>query len=331
MMGRGFLSIERVKRFLGFGVSRKVESLSLQVEGLSLQVESLSMAARDSLALLRIVEERSRTLEYLSSQALFTANYQVDMQQKWYVESMPEILRLSESASVAAARSIRLETNHPIAVMSHDHVAPDSTSEGIARPTIFVRHCIDILGKDVQCLDLGVGAAALVFEYVMNGLVAIGLDGSDYCQKNGIGFWSLIPNNLRTCDITRPFWLKRAGENIKFNLITSWEVLEHIAECDVPSVLQNVQGHLAPDGYFLGSISLVEYADASGVPYHVTLRPKSWWRDKFQECGLLMLEDHPFNERLFCRGNGPRFQDFHNYFGNPDDGFHFVARANRRD
>jgi hypothetical protein len=166
----------------------------------------------------------------------------------------------------------------------------------------------------------------------MHGVVAIGVDGSDYCRLNKIGYWPLLPDNLHTCDITHPFRFRNdAGEYpVTFDLITMWEVLEHIGESDLALQLQNVLAHLKPDGYFIGSISLVEYSDASNIPYHVTLKPKSWWREKFRENGLVLLDSHPFNERLFCRGNGPSFQDFHNYFTNPGDGFHFVAqRLNR--
>jgi hypothetical protein len=175
---------------------------------------------------------------------------------------------------------------------------------------------------------LGAGAAGLVFEYVMNGLVAIGVEGADYCRKNKVGYWPLLPGNLHTCDITHPFHFKQIDGDtpVNFDVITMWEVLEHIAESDLASLLQNVEGHLESTGYFMGSISLVEYVDANGIPYHVSLKPKSWWREKFRENGLVMLDDHPFNDRLFCRGNGPRFQDFHNYFANPHEGFHFVAQ-----
>jgi hypothetical protein len=117
-----------------------------------------------------------------------------------------------------------------------------------------------------------------------------------------------------------------SGQNAAFNVITAWEVLEHIPASDLGSLLKNVHSHLQDSGYFIGSISLVEYVGRDGIPYHVTLQPKTWWRDKFQKCGLTMITDHPFNEHMFCRGNGPQFQDFHNYFQHPEDGFHFVAK-----
>ena len=294
--------------------------------------QTLEAQLQDSLTLLHATEERTRTLEYQSDQILFAANYQIDLLQKWYVESMPATSNFRNKKGVTAAGLIRLETAHPLAIESRDHIAPDSTAEGLIRPTEFVRHCIDILGPGIRCLDLGAGSAGLVFEFVMNDVVSIGVDGSDFCRKNKIGYWPLLTNNLYTCDITHPFRFIRAQEGtpVNFHIITMWEVLEHITETDLVPLLQNVVVHLEPSGYFLGSISLVEYNDANGVPYHVTLKPKPWWKKKFRENGLIMLEKHPFDQHLFCRGNGPRFQDLHNYFFNPGDGFHFVAQKTPR-
>jgi len=289
---------------------------------------TLERQLQDSMTLLRITEERSRSQQYQSMQTLYAADYQMDMLQKWYVESAPSIARLAGNQAVSVARSIRLETACPIALTSNDHLVPGSTTEGVVRPTQFVTDCVRVLGRDVRCLDLGTGAAGLVFEFVMNDIVAIGVDGSDYCRNNKVGYWPLLPDNLRTCDITHPFRFKPANDEdtLRFDLITTWEVLEHIAETDLGRLLQNVSVHLTPTGYFIGSVSLLEYVDANGHPYHVTIKSKSWWKDKFQENGLLMLDEHPFNERLFYRGNGPRFQDIHNYFSHPEEGFHFVAR-----
>jgi hypothetical protein len=355
MKTKFFSLVNRIKKFMSTGVSSEIEELTLALNDLryiskvieerskTLETQlndsfilmrateersrTLEVQLNDSLFLMRIMEARSRTLEYQANQSLYTATYQVNLLQKWYVESMQSNSLVIDAPSVVEAPSIRLETSHPIALMSNDHLVPDSTSEGLARPTAFVTHCMDVLGKDIRCLDLGVGAAGLVFEYVANGLTAVGIDGSDYCRKNRIGYWPVLPNNLYTCDITHPFCFKWPdGGRVSFDLITMWEVLEHILESDLGMLLKNVKEHLGKDGYFIGSISLIEYSDQSGIPYHVTLKKKSWWNDKFQENGMSIVDDQPFNINLFCRGNGPRFQDFHNYSKDPDSGFHFVAK-----
>jgi len=312
--------------------SRTLESLVLTVEERSRTLESLVLTveerSRTLESLVLTVEERSRTLEYLARQTIFAAHHQTDLLLKLYVESMPAVLALDRRATFNASHILDLKTDYPIAVGSNDHISPDSTTEGVSRPTFFVQNCISVLGKDIKCLDLGSGASGLVFEYAMNQVLAVGVDGSDFCRVNRIGYWPLLPNNLFTCDITKPFsFLSRDTQAlIEFDVITMWEVLEHIAERDLPDLFSNIGRHLDKHGYFIGSISLVEYVDSVGNPYHVTLKPREWWKAKFIENGLIMLDTHSFNEKLFCRGNGPRFQDYHNYALNPNEGFLFVAQ-----
>lgn len=298
--------------------SRTIESLLRSVEERTRTLESLLLT----------VEERTRTLEYVAQQSMFAVNHQIDFLQRLYVESIPHFLDLNNRPAFNAQRTLELKTDYPIALSSNDHINPDSTTEGVPRPTLFVQNCIDVLGSNIKSLDLGTGAAGLVFEFSMNDVLAVGVDGSDFCRTNRIGYWPLLPNNLFTCDITKPFSFVSQGtqEVTSFNVITMWEVLEHIAEQDLSSLFVNVERHLDERGYFIGSISLLEYVDRTGSPYHVTLKPREWWKAKFRECGLMMLDVHPFNEKLFCRGNGPRFQDFHNYAKNPNDGFLFVAK-----
>lgn len=279
-------------------------------------------------SLLLTVDERTRTLEYVARQSMFAVNHQIDFLQRLYVESIPRLLDLNSRPAFNAASILELKTDYPIALSSNDHINPDSTTEGVPRPTLFVQNCIDVLGSNIKSLDLGTGAAGLVFEFAMNSVLAVGVDGSNFCRMNRIGYWPLLPNNLFTCDITKPFnFVSRDTKAVtNFDVITMWEVLEHIAEQDLASLFINVRRHLDERGYFIGSISLLEYVDGTGSPYHVTLKPREWWKAKFKACGLVMLDSHPFNEKLFCRGNGPRFQDFHNYALNPDEGFLFVAQ-----
>ncbi|KXU90932.1 hypothetical protein CI15_03235 [Paraburkholderia monticola] len=304
---------------------RVVEERSRTMDSLLRVVEERS---RTMDSLLRVVEERSRTLEYETRQGVLASNYQIDFLLKLYVEAMSASRTFSDSVVFDAARLIELKTDFPIAYGSNDHLSPDSTMEGVSRPTLFVQNCIAALGKDMRALDLGTGAAGIVYEFAMNGVLAVGIDGSDFCRRNKIGYWPLLDNNLFTCDITREFDFVSRDTNAvsQFDLVTMWEVLEHIGEEGFPSLFANIRKHLRDDGFFIGSVSFVEYNDPAGNPYHVTLKPWEWWEEKFREFGLEVQAEHPFNEKWFPRGNGPRFQDFHNYERNPDEGRLFVAR-----
>lgn len=279
-------------------------------------------------SLIEIVEKRTQTLEYLLNHSQYILNHQIDQQHKFYIELSPYAKDSFKNAFFDFTKEIELKTDFPIALNSHDHLMPDSTAEGLSRPTLFVRHCIDVLGGDIRTLDIGTGAAGLVYEWAVNGVLAAGIDGSDFCRKNKIGYWPLLPNNLLTCDITKPFKFtnKESSVGVGFDVITSWEVLEHIAASDLAILFTNIRNNLKDNGYFICSISLVRYTDQFGNPYHVTLQPKDWWKDRFEENGLQVLIDHPFNQALFCRGNGPRFQDFHNYERDPAAGFWLVAK-----
>lgn len=270
---------------------------------------------QDTLELLRFTEERSRSQHWHALQSQYALEYQREFLHNWYLES-----RQPKKDGVS------LQTEYPLATSSADHQWPDSTVEGVQRPISFVAHCREVVGSGLRLLDLGTGSGGLIYEASMQGLLAVGLDGSDHCRRHRIGYWPLLPDHLLTCDITQPFSLSSHGEPLRFEVVTAWEVLEHIPEDGIPGLLANVRKNMSGEGWFMGSVSLLEYNSPSGEPYHITLKAPEWWREQFKQAGLEWVQDHPFDTTLFCRGNGPRFQDFHNYLQNPNEGFHFVAR-----
>lgn len=276
------------------------------------------------------IDQRLKTVEWVSNQARLESRYTNELLEKIYKELIDK-QNLSHDDYFSRAKefgeNINLATEHPVAYGA-DSIEPESTYEGTMRPTRFVRDCIEKLGGDIQCLDIGAGPGGLVYEWIFNGIKAIGIDGSDFCQRYHIGFWDNMRSNMFTCDVTKPFnmFTKDSDKNILFNVITMWEVLEHIPEEGLENLFKNIRRHLHSNGYVLGSISLLPYSSASGVPYHITLQPKEWWKEKMDNFGLEMTDEHPFNINMFCRGVGNHIQDQHNYFQNPNAGFHFVAR-----
>ena len=104
------------------------------------------------------------------------------------------------------------------------------------------------------------------------------MDGSDYNAQRQRAEWADIPGNLFTADITRPFTLEDDdGKPLSFDVVTAWEVLEHIPERLIPAVMANVAAHLKQDGLFICSISR-EHDHWQGYDYHVTVREQDWWR-----------------------------------------------------
>lgn len=240
-----------------------------------------------------------------------------------------KILERNGSNILRHNREIKLITDHKIAVESNDHIFPESTLEGLVRHPRLAKKAKEIFGDKMSFLDIGCGAGALVFDFAFEGILSIGIDGSDTCLKAHNNYWRVLPDNFFTCDITKKFSLTDSAEKTKqFELITSWEVLEHIPEAGLSQMLKNIYDHLADGGYFIGTASLLEYSNPkTGVVYHVTLQNKEWWSNLFGENGLQIIESgHPFSFNDFYRGVGDRYQDLHNYMDNPRAGFQFVAK-----
>ena len=125
-----------------------------------------------------------------------------------------------------------------------------------------------------------------------DGCLAVGIEGSDYSRRIGRAEWSQIPDYLFCADITAPFTVAVAGAEpptpVQFDLITMCEVIEHIAEADLPQVAENIRRHLAPGG--LCVLSVAPYPDsADDVAWHQTVRPREWWLATFAALGFQHL------------------------------------------
>lgn len=236
------------------------------------------------------------------------------------------MLKLDQMNSYEHAAHIKLVTNNPVAWYSDDHKFPRGTANDNTRSLRFVEKIEKTLGKNLKILDLGCSGGGLVLNFLQRGHFAMGLEGSDFSLKNQRAEWPLIPYNLRTCDITQPFTLQNDnGEPLKFDLITSWEVLEHIEESKLGTLFNNIKRHLAPNGYFMGSVATFPDADPeTGAVWHVTLQEKPWWEQKFAEQSLIFDSSLDFEARDFPRGSGnPGDWDA---ALNPELGFHVIAK-----
>ncbi len=222
-------------------------------------------------------------------------------------------------------KDVRLETNHPVAYQSQDHINPLGTIQDNTRNIAFYNKCKSIYGHEMSFLDLGCSGGGIVFEFALNGHLSIGLEGSDHSKNMGRANWRTIPTNLYTCDITKPFQIVKNDTSCihKFDVISCWEVLEHIPEENLMQIFTNITNHLDNNGIFIGSISRNPHD-----PLHITIENEVWWEKQFNQYGfqLLLGYNNGFEFYEFCRGIKGGLFDTSDYKNFPESGFHFIAR-----
>jgi SAM-dependent methyltransferase len=228
----------------------------------------------------------------------------------------------------------RMVTDHPVAIRSDDHLRPRGTRNDNTRHPRFVRRTEELFDRSVLYhLDLGCAGGGLVLDFLLRGHVSVGVEGSDYSLREGRAEWRVIPGHLFTADVTEPFQLQdQDGRRAEFDIITAWELLEHLPRAALPKFFENVRTHLKPDGIFVASVATFEDKDAvTGAVYHVTIKPKEWWIRELERAGLEPAES-PFGVRDYPRGSGnPRVGPLGRWdwdvSQNPELGFHVYARA----
>lgn len=227
----------------------------------------------------------------------------------------------------------RLVTDFPLALDSSDHLFPKGTSADNTRYPRFVRKCESLFAnKKLSFLDLGCSGGGMVFEAMLAGHNAFGLEGSDFSYLNQRAEWRLLKDSLATCDIAKPFEILdiQTEAFANFNIISCWEVLEHIAEESLDCLFENVKKHLSDSGYFIASVALFDDFDpVSGANWHVTIKPKDWWIEKLNNTGLEVV-DNIFTTYDMARGSGNPAALWKNQTWDastsPGAGFHIVAR-----
>lgn len=183
-------------------------------------------------------------------------------------------------------------TDHPVAIHSRDHIHPHGTINDNSRWHKFNEKMYELKAPhQVRVMDLGCSGGAFVKDCIDDGNIAIGLEGSDWSMLSRRAEWATIPDNLFTCDITKPFQVMYSIDGdetlypMEFDFITGWELMEHIPEQDLPAMLENCKKHLAPGGKMIFSVSPNEEY------WHVCVHDKDWWVRMFLMNGLYNRED----------------------------------------
>lgn len=176
-------------------------------------------------------------------------------------------------------------SSNKVALDSLDHKAPRGSRIALSRRFYF-EHVLDKFMTEnsfMSITDQGCSSGAFISGMHDTGYLALGLEGSDYSEKTKRGDWGRLNNIcLFTCDITKKFEIKFCDENFKFDILTSFEVLEHIENKDLDAVFDNFKNITHKNSIFLFSIGILD------SPYHVNLfKKKSQWLEYFKKYNLV--------------------------------------------
>lgn len=230
---------------------------------------------------------------------------------------------IGQTAEILTLDEIALTCTNSIAADSNDHLYPTGVKNDCTHhPGLYI-WAESVMGRKIRFLDLGCAGGGLVFDFKARGHLAIGIEGSDFAKRHGLGFWPVLEKNLFTGDICFNFSFKLNQCSLEFDLITAWEVLEHLEEDRIDGLLRNLVRNLKQGGFFLASVASFECVDASsGAPLHRNFHDRAWWVEKFEDHGFSQTNVVPFS--AFARGVGNPTADDWNVIANPNLGFHLA-------
>ena len=185
-------------------------------------------------------------------------------------------------------KRIIVYTEHPIALETKDTTEPRGAQNDNSKNDNYIDQLISKHHGRIAYMDLGCAGGGFVSQMLQRGQIAVGLEGCDHNLKEQRHEWPDIPQNLFTCDITKTFGVKWEHNlvPIKFDVISAFDVLEHIQEQDLPQLLTNIKTHLQDGGHLVCSIATFEDAG-----YHVTIKPEDWWDELFSNHGMIKVDD----------------------------------------
>ncbi len=190
---------------------------------------------------------------------------------------------------------VTLVTDFPVAINSLDHIHPWGTKNDNHTSQGLIEEVETYFGnRKINFMDMGCAGGQFAVDFHNRGHRSVGLEGSDYSLVNKRVSWASLANEvLFTCDVTKPFQLLNDSQPLKFDMITSWEVLEHIRRDDLGQVFKNVLNHLKDDGVFCASVSSSFSPVDNGVELHETILPKGVWLSEILP-EFFNVEDYPF-------------------------------------
>ena len=171
-----------------------------------------------------------------------------------------------------------MTTEYPVALNSPDHTHPLGCLADQYTNPAFIEELEGLFARKVSVLDLGCAGAGMVRDLLQQGHVAVGLEGSDRPQDSGFAAWPELGSvNLFTADIGKPFEVRLDGAPTQFDVVTAWDVFEHIPEDSLPQLMKNVVSHLTEGGLLI--VTIANSSSCPDVEHHLTIRETQWWID----------------------------------------------------
>ena len=130
-------------------------------------------------------------------------------------------------------------------------------------------------------LDAGCGSGILVRHMLSKGYVARGIELSDWIVQ------TQCPDLHQERIVQIGSLEDLPYRDNSFDLVFSSDVLEHIPVESIPRVASELVRVARRDLFF--SISL--RPSSMNNKYHVTLRPRAWWEQQFENCGVSVCQE----------------------------------------
>ena len=198
---------------------------------------------------------------------------------------------------------ISVETNYPVAVDSNDHLKPMGTKKDNSFQYRFYQKIYELLKINnlENFCDLGCAGGKFVKKLNDSGFKAVGIEGSDYSKNSNRSSWgNLKDTRLFTADITKDFKIKDDQKLMNFDIISAFEVLEHIKEKDLKNLFYNIKKHSKKNTIYIFSIGTsIDYYKI----YHQNVQDEKWWINYFDTIDLYKnLELMNYFNKNYLRG-----------------------------
>jgi 2-polyprenyl-3-methyl-5-hydroxy-6-metoxy-1,4-benzoquinol methylase len=190
-------------------------------------------------------------------------------------------------------------------------------------PTNFINKTKKSFGENFTHLDLGCGSGSFVYNSRELGADSVGVD--NYLNRKNVPYWnSKYRNFFLKADISKDFFIQKNNKDVKFDLITLWEVFEHIETNLLSTLIENIRRHMHEQSIVVGSICTVRDENPlKKAIYHKTVQSKEWWLEFLNKNGLQPTNKHYYLPEEMLRANGIGYFD-----PDPKDGysFHLIAK-----